>query len=96
MVNGREMNFILLLAVCDNDIFKALEIARKHNGLKITMAAKTVERILMELLMNLGWSDDRIVESMFDKLGKEEKKTARRRVTLLRHRLERRHLDGQR
>lgn len=64
MVDGREANIVVLLDLFGGNIFSALQKARRHRGLSVTMSTATLERLLIELLMNAGWDDRRIVAAL--------------------------------
>lgn len=60
MVAGREANLVLMLDIFQGDVFAALNKAREHNKLTITMSAMSLERLVIELLLNIGWTEIQI------------------------------------
>lgn len=64
MVNGNDLNLSILLDVFDGDVFLALEKARKYNRMTITMSAKSLERLLIKLFINVGWNDAMVAAAL--------------------------------
>lgn len=85
MKDGVEANLAVIINLFDGNIFKALEKAREFNQIEVRMSAKTVERLLIKLLIsNAGWSDEKIVEV----ISTERHKVAIDRVRRIRKEME--------
>lgn len=61
---SRDANFEILVDICDGNMFKALQVARRYNRMKITISLKTIERKIIANLIKAGWSKEEIAKSV--------------------------------
>ncbi len=62
----RESNLAMLINLFDGDVFRLLKKSREYNKIEFTMSTKTIERLLIFLLIRIGWSDEAIREALTD------------------------------
>lgn len=70
-------NIAVLVDICDGDLFKALEVARRHNTTTLYIGAKSFERELVIRMFESEWEVEQImkltglaidrIESIFDR-----------------------------
>lgn len=66
IVPERESNLAMLINLFDGDVFRLLQKSREYNRIDFTMSTKTIERLLILLLVKIGWSDIAIKEALTD------------------------------
>lgn len=66
IIKEREPNLAMLINLFDGDVFRLLKKSREYNKIEFTMSTKTIERLLIFLLIRIGWSDEAIMEALTD------------------------------
>ena len=66
MVTGREANLSVLINLFDGDVFKLLAKSREYNRIMVSLSTKSLERLLIELLINQEWEDRVIAATLSD------------------------------
>lgn len=61
-----DTNLAMLINLFDGDVFRLLQKSREYNRVEVVMSTKTIERLLIVLLIQVGWRDIAIKEALTD------------------------------
>lgn len=61
---NREINADILVDLCGGNILETINVAKKYNGIKVTVSLKTLERMAVKRFADAGWSILSIAEAL--------------------------------
>lgn len=60
---SREINADILIDICGGNIFETIKRGKFYNGITINISVKTLERRLIDKLLDLGWSVQSVADA---------------------------------